>query len=175
MTTPGTNSARIATMQLEHIDDVSAIESAASPTPWTASMFVEAVERTESGCGFVALDGDNTLLGFAVLLVQVDEGHLMNIAVRPDQRRRGVAMCLVNCIVAEAQSRGCTAVTLEVRASNVAAQRLYHRFGFAPAGIRPKYYGDEDAVIMWTPELGDPTYQARLDQLRAASTVGMPS
>jgi [ribosomal protein S18]-alanine N-acetyltransferase len=169
-------STRISTMGIEHVRAVAAIENAASPSPWTESMFVEAVERSSDGCGFVAIDttaGD--VVGFAVLLVQLDEGHLMNVAVAANHRRQGIAVALVDAVVSEAQSRACTAVTLEVRASNLGAQRLYHRFGFAPAGIRPRYYGDEDAVIMWTPELADPQYQARLKNVRNALTVGVQS
>ena len=66
--------------------------------------------------------------------------------------------------------RGITALTLEVRLSNAAAQELYRRFGFAPAGIRKNYYSDanEDAIIMWVHDTGEETYARRLDEIEAS-------
>ncbi len=74
------------------------------------------------------------------------------------------------CLLAladEARRRSCTAWTLEVRLSSTGAQELYRRFGFAPAGIRPRYYENvEDAIVMWCNDLTSEAYGAHLDEIR---------
>jgi ribosomal-protein-alanine N-acetyltransferase len=69
--------------------------------------------------------------------------------------------------VREAIARGATAVTLEVRMSNVAAQDMYRRFGFGPVGVRKNYYQEvnEDALVMWAHEVDQPEYVALLDSI----------
>ena len=79
-----------------------------------------------------------------------DQAHVTNIVVAPDARRLGVGTRLMSTLAATAIERGCAAWTLEVRASNTAAQELYRQFGFAPAGVRKRYYENtEDAIVMW--------------------------
>jgi ribosomal-protein-alanine N-acetyltransferase len=75
--------------------------------------------------------------------------HVMNVAVDPDRRRRGIATALIAALLD--RIGGDVQVTLEVRRSNGGAIALYERFGFRSAGVRPRYYADngEDAVIMW--------------------------
>lgn len=164
---------RIVPMATEHLDAVVAIEDAASPTPWTRPMFHDTIDNPGGGTGLVARE-ERTTVGFAVLLMQAGDAHLMNVAVSPGHRRRRVASALVLGVVDDAVTRAATAVTLEVRASNVAAQRLYHRFGFVPAGVRPRYYAGEDAIIMWTPPLTDRAWIDRIDSIRAQMMVGAP-
>lgn len=166
-------SVRIVPLAPEHLDAVVAIERSASPTPWTARLFAEVTESAD-GAGFVALDGSaldgpaqGSVDGFALLLLQAGEAHVMNVAVRPERRRSGLALALMLALVDEARSRRASALTLEVRASNIGAQRLYHRFGFAPVGVRPRYYQGEDAVIMWTPPADDAAWLARIESVRA--------
>ena len=79
------------------------------------------------------------------------EGHITNIAVHPDFRRRHIGEAVVRELVAEAEKAGAMSQTLEVRASNEPAQRLYEKFGFRTVGVRRNYYedGGEDALIMW--------------------------
>jgi ribosomal-protein-alanine N-acetyltransferase len=81
----------------------------------------------------------------------VDEIHINNLAVLPALRGRGVGTELLRHVLAEARRLGARRATLEVRASNVGAQRLYERLGFVPAGTRSAYYSNpvEDAVILW--------------------------
>ncbi len=105
--------------------------------------------------------------GFALSLVQAGEVHVMNVAVREERRRGGLASLLMLALVDDALARAADALTLEVRASNIGAQRLYHRFGFAPVGVRPRYYQGEDAVIMWTPPLHDGAMRERIETVRA--------
>jgi ribosomal-protein-alanine N-acetyltransferase len=78
------------------------------------------------------------------------DAHITNIAVDPECQQRGVATELMIDLSLAAHERGCDAMTLEVRHTNTAAQRLYRRFGFVPAGVRRKYYENrDDAIIMW--------------------------
>jgi len=173
-------SARIVALGADHLDAVVAIERVVSPTPWTARLFGDVIASPD-GAGFVALgDADGSGLpgeggappggeveGFALVLLQAGDAHVMNVAVRPERRRTGLASALVLALVDEARARRATALTLEVRASNIGAQRLYHRFGFAPVGVRPRYYQGEDAVIMWTPPADDPAWLERIETVRA--------
>ena len=88
-------------------------------------------------------------------MVTGDEGHITNVAVHPDRRRRHLASRMLLVMFREAIGRGVTDLTLEVRMSNHAAQELYRRFGFAPGGVRKNYYSDvgEDALIMWANDI----------------------
>jgi [ribosomal protein S18]-alanine N-acetyltransferase len=160
-------SIRIEPMTLAHVDAVLAIEESAAPHPWTRGIFVDELAHADTRTYRVALNGD-TVVGFAGVLNQVGEAHITNVAVIPTYRRQGIARALMVELLGVAIERGATAATLEVRASNVGAQRMYHRFGFVPAGVRPRYYRDgEDAVIMWAEEVDQPGYAERLAGLAA--------
>ncbi len=107
------------------------------------------------------------VLGYAGFQVILDEGHIMTIAVHPQHRRRGLGTLLLLDLFEQARERGVQRLTLEVRVSNVAAQRLYQAFGFHLEGRRFHYYGDgEDALILWSEPLDSSETQARLEALR---------
>lgn len=117
-------------------------------------MFTEEVAHPQRRY-LVATGPDGTVLGFCGVWLAVDEAHIVNLAVTPSQRRAGVASQLLVAAMTIALEYGLESMTLEVRASNVAAQKLYFGFGFAPAGVRPKYYdapdlpnGKEHALIL---------------------------
>ena len=97
---------------------------------------------------------DGQIAGYAGLWQIVDEGHITNVAVAPQFRRQKLATAILEAFLAEGRARGIRAFTLEVRASNIAAQELYRKFGFQSAGERPGYYEDnkEAAMIMWLAE-----------------------
>jgi [ribosomal protein S18]-alanine N-acetyltransferase len=153
----------IAPMTLAHLDAVLDIERTAAPHPWTRGIFTDELAHADSRVYRVALDGGAEVVGFGGVLLQVGEAHITNIAVHQHHRRNGIARMLMVDLMCSAVNRGMSSATLEVRAGNVAAQRLYHRFGFAPAGVRPRYYPDgEDAVIMWTDDIQSPSYAQRL-------------
>jgi len=89
-----------------------------------------------------------------------------NIVVAPESRRLGVGTRLMTNLASTAIGRGCTAWTLEVRASNNAAQELYRQFGFAPAGVRKRYYENtEDAIVIWCHDIQSDEYALRLREL----------
>jgi ribosomal-protein-alanine N-acetyltransferase len=107
------------------------------------------------------------VVGYAGLQVILDEGHIMNLAVHPDYRGRGIAELLLLHQFAESLRRGALKLTLEVRPSNLPAQQLYLKYGFSEAGRRRRYYSDgEDAIIMWTDRIDTPESYARLNSLR---------
>jgi ribosomal-protein-alanine N-acetyltransferase len=101
------------------------------------------------------------------------DAHITTIAVDPARRRGGVASRLLVALCRDAIERGATALTLEVRVSNEAAQALYRGFGFAPAGARTGYYPAdadgpaEDALVMWAHDIDQPAFATRLDDVEA--------
>jgi ribosomal-protein-alanine N-acetyltransferase len=158
----------ITPMRRRHLRGVMAIEEAVNPRPWSLGLFLGELRLPLSRRYLVALDGFR-VAGFAGLMITGDEGHVTNVAVHPDDRRRAVATRLLLVLLRDGVTRGVRDVTLEVRMSNTGAQELYRRFGFAPGGVRPNYYRElgEDALIMWAHGLDTPGMQARLDRIEA--------
>jgi ribosomal-protein-alanine N-acetyltransferase len=112
----------------------------------------------------------DSIIGFAGLWLMVDEAHVTTIATHPGFRRLGLGELLLVSLIDIAYSIGAKWVTLEARVSNYKAQNLYRKYGFREAGIRHRYYSDnqEDAVIMWTDEINSPAYKQRFQELKAA-------
>lgn len=108
------------------------------------------------------------IVGYGGLWLTFEDAHITTIAVEPAHRGKGVGELLLNALIDHAYEIGGKQITLEVRVSNTAAQRLYLKYGFQPAGTRPRYYTDngEDALIMWTEAIEAPEYRARLSELR---------
>jgi ribosomal-protein-alanine N-acetyltransferase len=108
------------------------------------------------------------ILGFAGMWLAFDEAHITTIGVDPDFRGRGLGELLLVALFDEAFRRHANWLTLEVRVSNTAAQALYHKYGFHEQGRRKRYYSDnnEDALIMWSESLADPSYQSTIERLR---------
>jgi ribosomal-protein-alanine N-acetyltransferase len=132
------------------LDSVEEIERASYPTPWSRAMFVTEL-RKSSSLGVGAFANDGVLVGYAFVSRYVDAWHVMNIAVAPEFRRRGVARTLLERVFEITAIDPRRGYTLEVRVSNTDAIRLYERLGFESRGIRRAYYTDnrEDALIMW--------------------------
>lgn len=139
----------ISIRQLGYSDlpQVIAIERRAFPTPWSLAMFVLELSKPSGVC--LAAVKDRRIVGYLICSRYADVWHLMNIAVDPPARRRGIATGLLEEMIARAGEDA--SYTLEVRPSNPEAISLYERFGFRPAGTRRRYYQDtgEDALIMW--------------------------
>lgn len=163
----------IAPMRRRHVPSVIAIEGRVYPRPWSARLFEDELERR--GRAYVVARHGPTVVGYAGLLMIADDGHVTTVAVDPPWQGRAVATRLLTELVRQARGLGADQLTLEVRMSNTRAQALYQRFGFAPAGARKGYYGDngEDALVMWAHGINDPGYAARLDgitsELRAVT------
>jgi [ribosomal protein S18]-alanine N-acetyltransferase len=126
---------------------VISIERRSFPSPWSLAMFVLELSKP-SGICLAATEGDE-LLGYLVCSRYDQVWHLMNVAVSPERRRRGVARRLISRLLEEGGGR--LPFTLEVRVSNRGAIAMYEGLGFRSAGVRPRYYQDngEDALIMW--------------------------
>ena len=132
---------------------VLAIERRSFQTPWSLAMFVLELSKPSGVC--LAAEGPDGIAGFLICSRYADVWHLMNVAVDPDQRRRGIAGRLIEAMLDEAGRDD--RYTLEVRVSNHVAIEMYERRGFRRAGRRRGYYHDngEDALIMW---LGEPGF-----------------
>ena len=114
-------------------------------------MFAGELAKPSSIC-LGAVDGETgALVGYLIISRYVDAWHVMNVAVDPDRRRRGIATQLLEHFFELTLGDERRGYTLEVRISNDAAIRLYERLGFEPRGLRRGYYTDnrEDALIMW--------------------------
>ena len=154
-------------LRRRHLAAVMPIENSSYPKPWTLNVFNNEIEMMRRGerTYLVARDGA-TVVGYAGMMYAVDDAHVTNIAVASDRQRHGVATRLLAELAWAAIERGSLAMTLEVRVSNVAAQRLYHRFGFEAAGIRKNYYENvEDAIVMWRHGVREPAFRAELSVL----------
>jgi ribosomal-protein-alanine N-acetyltransferase len=105
--------------------------------------------------------------GFVGVWFIADEAHIVSIGVRESVKRAGVGELLMLSAFQQARKHGCKELTLEVRASNDAAQSLYRKYGFQNVGLRKKYYIDnaEDAIIMTTPPISSVEYAVMLDSL----------
>lgn len=136
-------------MTAGHLDQVADIERICFSDPWSRRMLSEHLEN-ECAATLVALGEDGTVLGYAGVLVVVDEGYITNVAVRPEYRRQGVASQLLDVFRRFAEGSCLAFLTLEVRASNRAARSLYAKHGYAEVGCRKNYYEHprEDAIIM---------------------------
>ena len=157
----------IVPMRRAHIRKIMPIEQQVYPRPWTPQVFLEELEQARVGKRhyLVGTIGDE-LVGYGGLLYVENDAHVTNIAVDPMWRSRGIATELLLDLAWEANRRGCEAMTLEVRHSNVAAQQLYRRFGFVPAGVRKKYYENrDDAIVMWCAGVQEPEFAERLRKI----------
>jgi ribosomal-protein-alanine N-acetyltransferase len=137
-------------MQADDLPDVLEIERRSFPQAWTPGMFLHELKVPFSRVTLVrASNGTHTTLGYVCRWLVGDEAHILNLAVHPDHRGRGLGRLLVNQVLAEAEATRATLVTLEVRRENTAARTLYRQLGFADAGVRRNYYGrGEDAIVM---------------------------
>ena len=135
-------------MNLDDIEAVHAIETACFRTPWSKESFYR--EVTDNACArYVVLREDGVAVAYAGVWFVLDEGHITNIAVRPDRRGLGYGEKVTRAMIQLAADSGMNWMTLEVRRSNVAAQNLYHKLGFIDVGFRKRYYeNSEDALIM---------------------------
>jgi ribosomal-protein-alanine N-acetyltransferase len=148
------------------LDAVSLIERLAFGERWSVSSFKSELANQSSFYHVAHLDG--RVIGYIGYWLILDEAHVTAVAVHPDQRGQGFGAELVLRALDDCMERGAKWMTLEVRASNIAAQRLYENFGFSTLGRRKGYYHDdrEDALIMWTDNLWHTEQQATIQARR---------
>lgn len=134
-------------LDASHLAGAAELERLCFSEPWSERAL--ALLLGESAYG-VACVQNGRVIAYGGMMTALDEGQVTNIAVHPDARRQGVGRALLSEMLREAQRRGLTQISLEVRASNAAAIGLYESFGFAVAGRRRHFYRDpaEDALVM---------------------------
>lgn len=148
---PALSSLLFAPMQVSDLPEILAIENDVYPYPWTRGNFLDSMY---SGYETVVLrEPSGALVGYFLLMLAVDEAHLLNISVRRDLHGKGVGRLELDKVVEIAREKGMTSVLLEVRPSNHRALAIYERYGFVRIGLRKGYYpadGNtrEDAIVM---------------------------
>jgi ribosomal-protein-alanine N-acetyltransferase len=147
-------------LELRDLAAIEEIERGSYPTPWSRSMFASELSKPSSLC-LGAYDSETgRLVGYLVISRYVDAWHVMNVAVRLDRRRQGIASMLLRRLFDLTSGRSRRGYTLEVRVSNTGAIKLYESLGFRPRGVRRGYYTDnrEDALIMWKDPVQEPAH-----------------
>ncbi len=139
-------------MSCEDLDAVCRIEKLSFPTPWPRSLFVEELKNplSHSYTASVEKDHRRIVVGYIIYWVVLDEAHIINVAVHPDYRGKGIGKGLVSFVIETCRGLGLERIFLEVRRSNLIARRLYRKLGFEVIGVRKGYYSDtkEDAIVM---------------------------
>lgn len=135
-------------MTSAHVPQVAQLERVCFQDPWSEQSIASELENPLS-LWLVAMEEDR-LLGYVGSQTVLDETDMMNVAVDPAARRQGVARALIQELTAQLKQRGSRKLSLEVRASNLGAIRLYESLGFVRLGCRPGYYRNprEDAWIL---------------------------
>jgi ribosomal-protein-alanine N-acetyltransferase len=136
-------------MTLEDLPAVVALDKISFSLPWPERSFrFELTDNPASRCWVAELDG--RIVGVVVTWLFVDEAHIATIATHPDYRRQGIARRMLIYTLESAMREGAHSSFLEVRESNLAAQEMYRKFGYAEVGRRKRYYRDnnEDAILM---------------------------
>ncbi len=161
-------------MKEEDVPQVTAIDREAFPTLWPPANY-EREMKNGLAHYIVAGDEGDYIIGFAGLWLLVDEAHITNIAVREKHRRQGIGETLLIAIIELAGELGANSMTLEVRASNTEAQKLYAKYGFVKVGLRRGYYTDnrEDAVLMTLEGVRSVEVKKRLESLKRAHNEAM--
>jgi ribosomal-protein-alanine N-acetyltransferase len=135
-------------MTSQHVAQVAALEKLCFADPWSENSVAAELEHDYS-LWVVALE-DDTVVGYVGAHISFEEADMMNVAVHPDHRRKGIAESVIDALIAQLKERGCAGLSLEVRASNIPAITLYEKMGFTQVGLRRNYYRNpkEDALIL---------------------------
>jgi ribosomal-protein-alanine N-acetyltransferase len=138
----------IVEMNEVHVTQVAELEKRCFPDPWSERSI--ASELSNQLALWLVAEDNGVVAGYIGSQTVPDESDMMNVAVHPDYRRRGIAEALVNTLCDALKERGSVSLTLEVRASNEPAKALYEKLGFEQVGRRPNYYRNpkEDALIL---------------------------
>lgn len=136
-------------LRYDDLDAVTRIEQKCFSTPWSREAFINELSNNLAyyHCAIV----DDKIVGYMGIWKICDEGHITNVAVLPEYRKKGIASRLISQMIEVCKCSEITSMTLEVRESNIEAIKLYEKFGFESMGKRPNYYykPTEDAIIMW--------------------------
>lgn len=137
-------------MEVQDVDQVLHVERASFAVPWTTDIFYQEILDNKHAHYFV-LQLEKEIVGYIGIWIVFEEAQITNVAIRPEYRGKQLGEKLFGYTMQYAMSMGAERVSLEVRQSNIPAQKLYRKFGFMPGGIRKNYYTDnqEDAIVMW--------------------------
>ncbi len=142
----------ITEMVVGDLDEVMAIECSSFVAPWSAKMFEQGLRLPDfrNLVAKVMVEDGLEIAGYINFLLDLDEVHILNIAIREDFRMQGIASKLMEEMIKISYNQGVFFATLEVRRNNAAARKLYEKFDFAATGIKPFYYSDtgESALVM---------------------------
>jgi [ribosomal protein S18]-alanine N-acetyltransferase len=135
----------------KELDAIVALETESFTNPWSRETLEWELRNSDVTHIYVLRLDDGTIVAFCVCWIIFGELHINTVAVAPAVRRRGLATVLLKHVMAEAAARAVTRATLEVRASNTAALKLYEALGFRVTATRSRYYSqpEEDALILW--------------------------
>ncbi|GAA0599370.1 ribosomal protein S18-alanine N-acetyltransferase [Virgibacillus siamensis] len=130
--------------------EVMGVETASYAAPWPEDIFLQEVTSNHYAHYYVVV-ADGRIVGYAGMWLVIDDAQITNIAIDPEFRGRKFGQQLFYYTMEQAVLMGAKRLSLEVRESNIAAQRMYRKFGLVPGGIRKNYYTDnqEDAIVMW--------------------------
>lgn len=137
-------------MVTKDIDSVVNISILSFSSPWSKESFENELVNNKYSRYLVAKK-DGNVVGYGGMWIIIDESHITNIAIHPEYRGIGIGDALLDAMLQICRLEFIPCITLEVRASNIIAQNMYHKFGFIKEGVRRKYYQDtgEDGIIMW--------------------------
>jgi ribosomal-protein-alanine N-acetyltransferase len=150
------------------LDAIHVIETAQFDDPWSKRVLRDELEAPNRRYTKGTREGE--IVGYLGLMLVDAEAHVNSIATAREAEGTGVATALLAEGIRAIVATGTRDVTLEVASRNLRAQRLYVRFGFAPAGMRRGYYphSGDDAVVMWVRDVHTPSYAAKLASIEAA-------
>jgi len=142
-------SVEIFDMETKHLLQILDFEKECFTIPWSKNMFLDELQNDLARYMVISYSGK--IAGYGGMWIILDEAHITNIAIDPKHQKHGLGSQLLMHMIKQAEAEGAKQMTLEVRESNLAALKLYRKFGFIECGIRKKYYEDnqEDALIMW--------------------------
>jgi len=140
----------ISKMRESDINEVYNIEVLSFPNPWSYGMFLKDVKDNPNS-NFLVAKEDGKIVGYGGFWKIMDEINIVNLAVHPSFRKKGIGSLILSEMLRIGKEKGAKFATLEVRESNIPAQKLYEKFGFKIIAIRKRYYQDsnEDAIVMW--------------------------
>jgi [ribosomal protein S18]-alanine N-acetyltransferase len=142
------DSIRPCSMTLSDLDEVLAIEGLSFGSPWSRTMFVQ--EMSNEAAFPIVFKAKGTVVGYICFWQVMDEGHLLNIAVHPDSRTRGLGTFMMHHLERLCRDRGLQRILLDVGRRNTAARNLYRKCGYHSIGFRKNYYAEvkDDALVM---------------------------
>ena len=144
---------QIELMTVDDVEVVAELDKQCFPSPWTVGAYLNEVHNPSAY--YVVARVDSRIIGYAGLWLIMDEAHITTIGVAPELRGQKIGESILIHILDEAIHRGARRVTLEVRKSNLIAQRLYDKYGFHTVAVRKAYYtnNNEDALVMWVDDM----------------------